>query len=231
MAESNTGTGSGSGTPDREPKPDPGPGSGRESAGDLTPGSTIGEADGGVSRRVARRCRIAGSMLAAVGGSVLVLAGLRSWDMVSAMSTLLAAAALAGAALLVKRAGLWSSIARSRPTDGGRLATVGALRPLSPGRAGAPIRRRIGAAVVRIASTDGPPPGGGALVVHGRFDGVALVAGDTVRCWRAVRGGLETSAAHDDPAETPDSGGGRFVLRRGSDSAVFLATTRLTDTW
>ena len=170
-------------------------------------------------------------MLATVGGSVLVLAGLRSWDMVSAMSILLAAAALAGAALLVRRAGLWSSIARFRVADGGRLATVGPPRPLSPGLAGAPIRRRVGGAVIPIASADGPPPGGGALVVHGRSDGAALVAGDAVRCWRVVRGSLETSAAHDDPDEKPDSGGGRFVLRRGSDSAVFLATTRLTDTW
>ena len=193
---------------------------------------TISDQDGGASRRLARRCRIAASVLLVVGAGLLLVVTVRAWDAVSAMLTLVAGGLLAGAAILVRRGAQWSVIRScSVPAAETQHATVGTPRPLSPGRPGAPIKRRLGASVVAIHAPDGPQPGGGALVVHARGDGVAPIEGDDLRVWRVGRRGLETIAAPTVLAAAEAAIAGRFVLFRESDRSVFLGTTRFTDTW
>jgi len=180
--------------------------------GEQAAAPTVGNRDGGVSARLIGRCRIAACLATAVGGCFLLVAALRSWDIGSAVLTMVAAGALAGAAVLARRARLWRRISPTPiVTASGRPATIGQPRPLSPGRPGAQLNRKLGAVVVPIRVPVGPQPGGGALVVHARRDAVALAAGDAALVWAV--------------------GQRRFVLYRETDEAVFLATTRLTDTW
>ncbi|MGS0688813.1 hypothetical protein ACVBEQ_27305 [Nakamurella sp. GG22] len=202
------------------------------------PVPAVGTSDGGVSRRVSRRCRTAAAAASVLAGACLLVAAVRPQDLVSGVLVLLAAAAVLTAAVLVRRSALWTSIASATlPTATGQSGTVGAPQPLSPPKPGAPLRRRIGAWVVPVHATDGPQPGAGALVVHARTDGITLTAGDRVRIWRAGRAGAEPVAAGASQTSAPAGDGeipavtGRFVLRRESDGEVFLGTTRLTDTW
>jgi len=198
------------------------------------PGPTIADHDGGVACRLTTRCRVAASVLAVFATLLLLFGVLRSWSASAALFLLLAAGALAWAATLHRRARLWSSVA-SAPITGlvGRDATAGPPKRLSPGIPGAPVKRRLGATVVPMRSASDPQPGGGALVVHARADGLHLTAGDEVRLSPAARVGFGSTPAQGSadatPAETVASG--RFVLYRASDGAVFLATTRLSDTW
>jgi hypothetical protein len=194
----------------------------------------IADRDGGVSRRLLMRCRIAGSAVGLVGLLLLVAAALRPWNTLSAGLVLVATLVLIGATLLICRARIWSAVAGwVLPAGTGFDAIVGAPRRLSPGVPGAPVKRRFGALVVPIHRASGPQPGQGALIVHARADQTTLAERDAVRLWRVDA----RSSAPPTVAETPVSGaqnqsvGGRFVLVRIRDGAVFLATTRLSDTW
>ncbi len=195
-------------------------------------GRLVGDVDGGVSHRLVRRCRTAALILLAVAASLLLVVAFTPWNAVSALATVAAGILLLGSALLVKRSALWSAAARSpipkpEPADqsaaAATMSTIGPARLMSPGLAGAPVKRRLKSSVVPIYSADGQSPGGGALVVHARSDGIAVVEGDSVRAWRVGTAGLESLGEAAD--------GGRFVLYRDTDDAAFLATTRLTDTW
>ena len=187
---------------------------------------TNDSADGGVLRRLARRPRTAAAVLILAGAALLVVALLLPPRLLTVLAALLAVAAIAVGAVLTVRASWWAAVGRVQiPVAGGAPGVIGPTTPLSPVRPGAPIRRRLGAAVVPIRVMDGPQPGGGALLIHARQDGVTLVGGDQVQVWRAARGGLEQPLVFDGSADVS----GRFVLRRNSDRAVFLGTTRLTD--
>lgn len=233
----------------------------------------IGSLDGGVSRRLVRRCRTAAAILLVTGAMSLLVVAVAPWGVISALLALGAGVVLGGSLLLLRRGALWSAVAGSplpptasppaagappvqeptRPTSEqarpapvdaadalpvpgapalpGLAATIGPPRRLSPGAAGAPVKRRLNSAVVPIYTDDGPSPGDGALVVHARADGAGLSEGDTVLVWLAGSNGLIALpvTASAGPTATPVRG--RFVLYRRSDGEVFLATTRLTDTW
>jgi len=211
---------------------------------------TIGDRDGGVALRLGRRCRLAASILLVVGAVLLLVAALTNWGLIPAVLAVFGGALVLGAVPLARRASLWTatrqsplppplSLATARPAVTGgsaslpRTATVGPSRPLSPGRPGAPVSRRLGAAVVPVLVDDGPAPGGGALIVHARGDAEALADGDVVRVLAVgQRGPVMADAASMglDHVEKPVTTG-RFVLIRDTDGQVFLATTRLTDTW
>jgi hypothetical protein len=165
----------------------------------------------------------------------LLIGVLRMWSFSSALFVLLAVGALAWAATLSRRVRLWSSVALA-PIAGvvvGREATTGPPKRLSPGIPGAPMKRRLGATVVPIHTAVDPQPGGGALVVHARTDRIALTGGDEVRLSPAARVGVGSTPQLPGSAadQTEIIRSGRFVLYRISDGAVFLATTRLSDTW
>ncbi len=181
--------------------------------------------DGGVTRRLARRSRTAAVVLVLVGAAVLAVALLRPFGIVTVTAALLAVCALGVGAALGTRAAFWAGM-NNMPVaaTGGAIAVVGAGTALSPVRTGAPLRRKLGAAVVPVRVLDGPQPGGGALLVHARGDGVSLVPGDRLQVWRATRSGPEPMPASEPPAVR-----GRFALRRDADGAVFLGTTKLTD--
>jgi hypothetical protein len=198
---------------------------------DGEPGGTVGDVDGGVTRRLTQRCWIAASVLLTLSGCLLLVVLLRSWGTVSAVLALVAVAAVIPGGLLAGRARGWSMVrAASLPLPGGRAAVVGPPRPLSPIRTGAPVRRRLGASVVPILADGAEQPGGGALIVHARTDGLSLADGDRVSCFTIRRGGVDAFVrASANESERPVTG--RFVLLRVSDDAVFIATTRLTDTW
>ena len=190
---------------------------GRVRAGSPIP--TIADHDGGVARRLTTRCRITASVLLLIAAVAVVLGAVRAWTAPSAIAVLLAAGALGGSALLFRRARMWSSVAAGPlPDVVTSAAIVGPSQPLSPGLRGAPVKRRLGATVIPIRTVVDPQPGGGALLVHARADGLQLAAGDQVRVSRAPLGARSATS-------------GRFVLRRPRDDAVFLATTRLFDTW
>ncbi len=194
----------------------------------------ISACDGGVTRRLTVRCRIAGSVLLVAGATALLVAVLRSWDLVSAVLTILAAGAVTGAVILAVRARMWARIGASpMSAAAGVPATIGRPRPLSPGRPGAPLRRRLGASVVPVRAASDPQPGGGALVVHARTptgeEAIALAEADAVRIWPV--GGTGLGSPRPPSGRSTRATRGRFVIHRQSDGAVFLATTRLTDTW
>jgi hypothetical protein len=213
----------------------------------------IGGLDGGVSRRLVRRCRTAASILLAVGAALLLVVAVAPWGVVPAVLTLAAGALLTGCVLLLRRGALWSAVARSplpvtasgtsgvevagTPSPAGTAnppeapattASIGPPRQLSPGLAGAPVKRRLSSVVVPVHVGDGPSPGGGALIVHARADGAHLSERDTVQIWLAGTAGPTGLPA---PGSGARSVRGRFVLYRADDDNVFLATTRLTDTW
>jgi hypothetical protein len=211
----------------------------RETAAPGSSAPTVADRDGGVARRLTTRCRIAASALLVIAGGCLLIGLLNDLTASTALLLLLAAGGWAWGVMLLRRAGLWSSVAAAPlPSSAGAEAAIGPPKRLSPGIPGAPVKRRLGAKVVPIHSDVGPQPGGGALMVHARADGLELVAGDVVRAWTAARVGLGAvqPADPDGPAQARPStaakgGSGRWVLCRASDSAVFLATTHLADTW
>ena len=158
-----------------------------------SPAPTIADHDGGVARRLTTRCRIAASVLLVFAVGCLLIGVLNDFTDSTALLLLLAAGAVAWGAMLLRRAALWSSVAASplpsspgMPSSPGIEAVVGPPKRLSPGVPGAPVKRRLGAKVVPIHAEVDPQPGGGALVVHARADGLELVAGDGVRAWPAA---------------------------------------------
>jgi hypothetical protein len=174
-------------------------------------------------------------VLGTIGAALLLIAAIRSWGMVSAGLALVAIGFLTAGALLALRARIWSVLADTTlPPVAGAGAITGAPRALSPGAPHAPLKRKLGALVVPIHRYDGPQPGGGALIVHARTDGAALAADDEVELWPVGPNGVigEPSGLTSD-AETAEKAsiGGRFVIRRTRDGEVFLATSKLTDTW
>jgi hypothetical protein len=195
--------------------------------------------DGGVAHRLTTRCRIGAAVLLVIAAGCLLIGVVNDLTASTAVPILVAAGVAAWAATLLRRARLWSSVAASPlPRTPGIEAAVGPPKRLSPGIPGAPLKRRLGAKVVPIHADVDPQPGGGALVVHARADGVELLAGDRVRAWPAARvepgsAGIPdlvvTVPASDRAAKKAESG--RWVLRRATDGAVFLATTRLSDAW
>lgn len=194
-------------------------------------GRTVGELDGGVALRLTRRCRSAAVVLIVLGAGLLLVVLLRSWSTVSAVLALLAIAAVIPGGLLAVRAYRWSMIRTATfPESAGRPAVLGPPRPLSPVRTGAPLRRRLGASVVPIRAVDGEQPGGGAVVVHARADGLQLTDADQVSYF-VIRGNVLASSGSAPAAHSERPITGRFVLFRPSDGAAFLATTRLSDTW
>ena len=72
-------------------------------------GTKVGDRDGGVSLRLGRRCRLAATVLLAVGAAVLLAVVLTSWGLVSAVATLIAGALVIGAVFLARQAALWTS--------------------------------------------------------------------------------------------------------------------------
>jgi hypothetical protein len=218
----------------------------------------IGTLDGGVSRRLVRRCRTAAGVLLATGAALLLVLPVAPSGAISALLILSAGTVLVGSVLLLRRGTLWTEAARSvLPGSAGTVlsgsalpqlrdsvqsrassyaipgasAVIGPPRLLSPGLASAPVKRRLGSAVVPLYVDDGPSPGDGALVVHARADGIVLTEGDTVLVWRAGTGGLASLPRAAEGTPPVGSVRGRFVLCRESDAEVFLATTRLADTW
>ena len=184
------------------------------------------EDDGGVARRLARRSRTAAAVLLVAGAALLLLAVLLPRTLLTVLAGVVSVVVLGVGAVLTVRAVFWAGVsANTVQLAGGAPAVIGPPTPLSPVRPSAPLRRRFAAAVIPIRVFDGAQPGGGALLIHGRRDGVALVAGDGVRVWRAARSGPEDMGVDDD-AEVVS---GRFVIRRDSDHAVFVGTTRLSD--
>jgi hypothetical protein len=207
------------GTPRRDP--------GRPAA------SRIGDHDGGVSRRLLIRCRAGAVVLGTVGVVFLVFAAVRSWGMVSAGAALLATGLLTGGALLAWRARIWSAVtATTLPAEGEPDAIIGPPRALSPGVPSAPVKRKLGPSVVPIRRFDDPQPGGGALIVHARADAATLAADNEVEIWQIGPGAVVGPAApYATEPEKKGATGGRFVIRRSQDGMIFLATSRLTDTW
>jgi hypothetical protein len=233
----------------------------------------IGALDGGVARRLVRRCRTAAAILLVTGAVLLLVVAFAPWGVISALLALGAGMVLAGSLLLLRRAALWSAAgssslppaawptaagappmleptrptseqARPAPVDAadappvpggpalpGLAATIGPTRRLSPGAAGTPVKRRLNSAVVPIYTDDGPAPGDGALVIHARADGAVLSEGDTVLVWLAGKKGLTALPVTASAGPNAAPVRGRFVLYRQSDGEIFLATTRLTDTW
>jgi len=201
--------------------------------GDAGPATTrIGDRDGGVSRRLRLRLRTGAAVLGSVGATFLLIAAIRSWGMVSAGLVLVAAGLLTGCVLLARRARLWSALADTTlPAFAGADAIIGAPRTLSPGVPNAPVKRKLGAIVVPIHRFDGPQPGGGALIVHARADAAALAADDEVQIWLVGSNGTLGEPAPL-PAEAAKTAvGGRFLILRIHDGMVFLATSKVTDTW
>ena len=72
-------------------------------------GSTVGDRDGGVSLRLGRRCRLAATILLALGAALLLAVALTSWGLISAVATLIAGALVIGAVFLARQAALWTS--------------------------------------------------------------------------------------------------------------------------
>jgi len=195
-------------------------------------GGRIGDSDGGVSHRLLVRCRTGAAVLGIIGAAFLLIAAIRSWGMVSAGLALVAMGLLAGGVLLAVRARIWSVLADSAlPPVAGADAIVGAPRALSPGAPHAPLKRKLGAMVVPIHRYAGPQPGGGALIVHARADATALAADDEVEIWQAGPRGVQGEPNGLGPEPEKTSASGRFVIRRTRDGTVFLATSRLADTW
>ena len=178
------------------------------------------------------RCRTGAAVLGIIGAAFLLIAAIRSWGMVSAGLALVAMGLLAGGVLLAVRARIWSVLADSAlPPVAGADAIVGAPRALSPGAPHAPLKRKLGAMVVPIHRYAGPQPGGGALIVHARADATALAADDEVEIWQAGPRGVQGEPNGLGPEPEKTSASGRFVIRRTRDGTVFLATSRLADTW
>jgi len=192
----------------------------------------IGDRDGGVSRRLLVRLRTGAAVLGLLGAAFLLIAAIRPWGMVSAGLVLVAASLLTASVLLALRARLWSVLADTTPPAlAGAEAIIGAPRALSPGVPNAPVKRKLGAVVVPIHRFDGPQPGGGALIVHARTDAAALKADDEVQIWLVGSNGIR-----GEPATLPSEAGnaavgGRFLIRRSHDGMIFLATSKVTDTW
>ena len=181
--------------------------------------------DGGVTRRLARRSRTAAVVLAVVGAAVIVVALLLPSGIVTVTAALLGVCAVGVGAVIGTRATLWMGMTKVPvAVKGGATAVVGAATALSPVRPGAPVHRKLGAAVIPFRVLDGPQPGGGALLVHARADGVTLAPGDRIQVWRVTRSGPEPIPVSDSATVR-----GRFALRRELDGAVFLGTTKLTD--
>ena len=80
-------------------------------------GTRVGDRDGGVSLRLGRRCRLAATILLAVGAAVLFAVALTSWGLVSAVATLIAGALVIGAVFLARQAALWTSTRLSMLPD------------------------------------------------------------------------------------------------------------------
>jgi hypothetical protein len=145
---------------------------------------------------------------------------------------LIAVGMLAFGLLLAVRARTWSALADTTlPPVGEADAIIGAPRALSPVAPHAPLKRKLGALVVPIHRYDGPQPGGGALIVHARADATALAVEDEVEIWPAGPRGVQGKPAGLRATSEKDAVGGRFVIRRTRDAMVFLATSKLTDTW
>ncbi len=79
--------------------------------------------------------------------------------------------------------------------------------------------------VLPIRANSGASPGDGALIVHARADGVSPAAGDRLRIM-PISGVRNPLAPGNNPRRAV-----RVLLLRGSDAALFVATTRVTDTW
>jgi hypothetical protein len=198
----------------------------------LPSGSRIGDSDDGVCHRLLVRCRTGAGVLGLLGAAFLLIAAIRSWGMVSAGFALVAVGLLAGGALLAVRARTWSVVADiTLPPVAIADAIIGAPRALSLGAPQAPLKRKLAAVVVPIHRFDGPQPGGGALIVHARADGAVLAVDDEVEIWPAGPRGVQAKPAGLNRTSEKEVVGGRFVIRRTRDGMVFLATSKLTDTW
>ena len=194
--------------------------------------SSIGDSDGGVCQRLLVRCRTGAAVLVLLGAAFLLIAATRSSGMVSAGLALIAVGLLAGGALLAVRARIWSVVADTTlPPVAIADAIIGAPRTLSPGAPHAPLKRKLAALVVPIHRYNGSQPGGGALIVHARADGKGLAVDDEVEIWPASLHGVQAEPAGLGPASEKEVVGKRFVIRRTRDGMVFLATSKLTDTW
>lgn len=209
--------------------PDPDPGLSGPNAADLDTQNSdnrVGRRDGGVTTRLSRRCLIAAAILLGVATLCLLPVALRDWGAQSAVLTLLALVAMVGAVIMWRRWALWSSVAGATVPPGlGFAAIAGDPRGLSPRPAGWPIKRRFGALVLPLRAESGPTPGDGALIVHARADGAAPAAGDRLRVVPIARRGDPVAAETDSRAAV------HVLLMRDCDGTLFVATTRVTDTW
>lgn len=182
--------------------------------------------DAGVPVRVRTRTAVAGALLLIPA----LLIGWTGWGWPGwldgaagvAFGGVLVAVLVAGAAMLLRRAVLWTraaalaarltSGAPSPPVDApasGQAphATVGPSVPLHATRPGAPLRRRLPAQVLPIRAASGPLGRGRAVTVHMRSDSLLPRPGDSI-------------AVHVLGTRGP------FLLRRDSDGAIFAA-----DSW
>ena len=186
----------------------------------------VGGQDGGVTTRLAGRSLAAAAVLIGLAALCVLTVALRQWDVPSAVLALVALLAMVGGVVMWRRWALWTSVARAAlPAGLGMPAITGDPRPLSPRRSRSPIKRRLGAVVLPLRADSGPTPGDGALIVHARADGAAPADGDRLRVVPIAGPGNPITAGTDPRAAV------RVLLLRDSDGTVFVATTRVTDTW
>ena len=179
-----------------------------------------------MTTRLSRRCLTAAAILLGVAVLCLLPVALRGWDALSAVLALVALMAIVGGVTMWRRWALWTAVAgASLPTGLGFPATTGDPRALSPRPNGWPIKRRLGALVLPLRAESGATPGDGALIVHARTDGAAPAAGDRLRVVPIARRGDPVAAGTDPRAAV------RVLLVRDADGTLFVATTRVTDTW
>jgi hypothetical protein len=209
------------------PHPDPGfTGPAAPNSGAANGDDRVGSRDGGVTIRLSRRCLVAAAILLGVAVLCLLPVALRDWGAQSAVPALVAVLAIVGGVIMWRRWALWTAVAGAAVPPGlGSAATTGGPRALSPRPTGWPIKRRFGALVLPLRAESGATPGNGAVIVHARADGAAPAAGDRLRVVPIARRGDPLVAGTDPRAAV------RVLLLRDSDGALFVATTRVTDTW
>ena len=203
-------------------------------------GPTVGDRDGEVSLRLGRRCRLAATILLAVGAAVLLAVALTSWGLVSAVATLIAVALVIGAVFLARQASLWTSTRlsvlpdASPPSDQldssarldstARTAAAESLVTTAPSDAVGPAKPKPQVAIVGPPRPLSPPKQGapikrrlGAVVVP-----VHLDTSDPLTDQTSAPGGGESSVA-----DISAPGGGALIVHARSDAEALREGDRV----
>lgn len=200
----------------------------------------VGDRDGGVSLRLGRRCRLAATILLAVGAAVLLTVALTSWGLVSAVATLIAGALVIGAVFLARQAALWTSTRLSVLPDASppsdqldssarldatvRTAAAESLVTTAPSDAVGPANPNPHVAIVGPPRPLSPPKPGapikrrlGAVVVPVHLDTSDPFADQT-----SAPGGGESSVA-----DNSAPGGGALIVHARSDAEALREGDRV----